>query len=506
MTTRGNAFRVEGLCFSSGEFVRRLLCLDDGRIVKHSASGPTWKLAPDEFLLPAFHDHHTHLIGSFRPPRGPDLGRCVTRQGCLDELSRWLRENPGSGPVIGEGWDESAWDDRRPLTRSDLDPIARGRPVALRRVCGHIVVVNRAAWEALAPQGEEADEASGRLIESLALGIPLRWPASGEDDINGARRGQEAAHGCGVAAIDEMGRIESYRAFRRLEDDGDLLLRVNHHFPISQVEELIDRGLVPEQTVGPLRIAGLKGFLDGSIGGRTAAMSCPYRDTPSAGALLLEADPLAVLVKTGLRAGFSIALHAIGLRAVEQALGVYERVGSERATGAQLRIEHAEELDDRALARAGAVGVTLSMQPNFTARWQGPGGMYEAAIGSGRAAGLNRFASAGRSAALLFGSDTMPFGPLVGLVGALDHPLERERLSLSAALRAYMTGGIAAAPSPDLLGEGMVADLTVLRAPDGDLARSIRSRTAQVVWTAIAGRVTFCDPSASAVEGMRGAR
>jgi hypothetical protein len=235
-------------------------------------------------------------------------------------------------------------------------------------------------------------------------------------------------------------------------------------------------------------------------------MACVYRDTPSAGALLLETDPLAGLVKTGLRAGFSIALHAIGLRAVEQALAVYEQAGRERASGTQLRIEHAEELDDRALARAGALGVTLSMQPNFTARWQGPGGMYEAAIGPIGGAGLNRFASAARSTTLLFGSDTMPFGPLFGLGGAIDHPMERERLSASLALRAYMSGGIGVAPAPDLLGDGMVADLAVLRAPDGDLARSIRSRTACVVWTAVGGRVTYCDASAGAAEGMRGER
>ncbi len=418
-------------------------------------------------------------------------------------MARWLANHPGTAPVIGEGWDESAWDDPRPLTRSDLDPVTRGRPVALRRVCGHIAVLNTPAWEALTPAGGEADEVTGRVSESLALGIPQRWPATPDEDLEGARCGQVSAYSQGVAAVDEMGRIETYQAFHRLDEEGILRIHVEHFFPIAQLEELIDRGFTPARSQGKVRVTGLKGFLDGSIGGRTAAMAEAYRGAATAGTLLWETDPLAQLVKEGVQAGFSIALHAIGLRAVEQALTIYERSAGGRSPGVEIRIEHAEELDDRALDRAAALGVTLSMQPNFTARWQGPGGMYEQALGENRRVRLNRFGAAAKRTSLFFGSDTMPFGPLYGLAGALAHPMPEERLSAPLALRAYMEG---AGPghSGDLLAAGSRGDLVVLRLPGGDLARSIREGTARVIWTVVEGRVCFCDPTAGAPPGLRG--
>ncbi len=496
-------FCLEGGCLSSGAISTMRVSVADGRL-SGATSGPLWKLAQDELLIPAFHDHHTHLIGTHRPQRGPDLGSCPTRQECLAEVARWLASHPGTAPVIGEGWDESAWDDPRPLTRSDLDPVTRGRLVALRRVCGHIAVLNTPAWEVLAPAGGEADEVTGRVSESLALGIPQRWPATPKEDLEGARRGQASAYSQGVAAVDEMGRIETYQALRRLDEDGILRIRVEHYFPIAQLAELIDRGFTPERSLGKVRIAGLKGFLDGSIGGRTAAMSEAYRDESSAGTLLWETDRLERLVKEGVRAGFSIALHAIGLRAVEQALGVYERSAGERTPGTEIRIEHAEELDDRAIDRAAALGVILSMQPNFTARWQGPGGMYEQALGESRRFRLNRFGSAAKRTSLILGSDTMPFGPLYGLAGALAHPSREECLSAPLALRGYMPGGIGPGRPGELLAAGSRGDLVVLRIPGGDLAKSIREGTARVIWTAVGGRVCFCDPTAEAPPGVRG--
>jgi predicted amidohydrolase YtcJ len=495
-------FSVEGHHLSSGSIVPgRVSVL--GRRIASDVSGPVWKLSTEEILIPAFHDHHTHLLGTYRPPRGPDLRDLPTRDACLQALTRWLDDHPGEEPVIGEGWDESGWDNPRPLLGTDLDRFGGGRPVALRRVCGHIAVVNRVAWEMLAPVGNEGDAATGTLRESLAMGLAQRWPAPPGKDLQGARNGLEAAHRNGVAAIDEMGRLETYRAFLRLAEEEDLALRVNHYFPLGSLRELRDLGITSGRRDGTLRAVGLKGFLDGSIGGRTAAMGCGYVDAPP-GALLWETEALADLVREGARLGFSIALHAIGLRAVEQALDVFERVATAVPLRGDLRVEHAEEVDEDTIGRAARSRVALSMQPNFTARWQGEKGLYERALGERTRVGLNRFATAALNTRLLFGSDTMPFGPLAGLVGAVSHPEPRERLPLPLALRAYMPDGIGPLPSRDLFAVGEEADLAVLRGEGGNLERSVLTGTARVVWTAVAGRVVHCDPAASAPEPLRG--
>jgi predicted amidohydrolase YtcJ len=245
-------------------------------------------------------------------------------------------------------------------------------------------------------------------------------------------------------------------------------------------------------------VAGFKGFLDGSLGARTAAISGSYDGGQEDGMLLGEEEALLGAIQRGRGAGFAIALHAIGLRAIRQALSTY---ASPRPIAEDLlRIEHGEQCDDAAMERAAELGVVWSMQPNFTARWQGTGGMYEAMLGPARARSLNRFRSVWRSGRLLFGSDMMPAGPLEGLIGALEHPDPAERLPLAAALQAYMLDGPV---DGGFLDAGQPAELVVLEAPRGNLSEAILNRSARVVWTYAAGRTLWCDPEAGAPKAFQ---
>jgi len=477
---------IEGSCLIGGRIAPSRVAVRDGLCDPGSSGDAVWRLARDEILIPAFQDHHTHLIGTFRPPQGPDLGGSTTRQECLDRVERWLRDHPGTAPIVAEGWDQSDWDDPRLPTRAEIDRVSARRPIAMRRVCGHMAVVNSAAWDRIRPSGAEADRVTGILTESYALGIPARWPPTPEDLIEGARKGQEAAARAGVVAVDEMARAEQWRAFRRLEDEGGLWLRVNHAFPLDSLESLASDGISAGSGGARVRAAGLKGFLDGSIGARTAAIGGSYLDHDGAGMLLWEEGRLADAVRRGSRAGFAIRLHAIGARAIALALGAFEQAAA-AASGEPHRVEHAEELDPDLIARAARAGIAFSMQPNFTVRWQQPGGLYDRALGPDRARRLNPYRAVAAATPLLFGSDTMPFGPLFGLAGAVAHPDPAERLSAVEAIAAYAAGPIAA---------GRSADLVVLRVPGGDLAASLSSGTARVRWTAAQGRTVWRDPSA----------
>jgi predicted amidohydrolase YtcJ len=496
----GRLLAIEGACLYRGAITHRRVTLRDGRIDLGTAECPAadsiWKLPAEAFLIPAFHDHHTHLIGHYRPPQGPDLGRCMSRRACFEEVERWILSHPDVRSVVGEGWDESAWEDRRPPTRDDLDRLALGKPVALRRVCGHMAVVNTAMWEVIRPTGAEADPISGTLTETLALGLPARWPPTSEDLVEGARRGQSACAQAGVVAVDEMARLEQWHAFRALEERGGIWLRVRHAFPIDALDDLLSEGIAAGSGGECVRAVGLKGFLDGSFGARTAAVVEPYVDCETTGMLLWDDDRLRDAVRNGAEAGFAIRLHAIGRRAIDQAIRALD--GAPQAvTGEPHRIEHAEEADSELIARAARAGIAFSMQPNFTARWQQPGGMYDRALGHARARLLNPYRSVAGKVPLLFGSDTMPFGPLIGLPGATAHPNPDERLSPVEAIRAYAAGSIE---------DGMPGDLVVLRLPNSDLQSALAEGKARVIFTAAGGKTVFSDADAAIPDLFREGR
>jgi hypothetical protein len=184
----------------------------------------------------------------------------------------------------------------------------------------------------------------------------------------------------------------------------------------------------------------VKLFADGSIGARTAALREPYADQPGCGRLLHADDELHAIFARCRQAGLRVAVHAIGDAAIDQTLRQLERLaaGSERPEPEWLSLEHAELLTGDLLERAAALGVRLSLQPNFIARWGQPGGLYEQALGHARWLEMNplrRIFDA--DIAVSFGSDGMPMDPALGLLGASGHPLETQRLGVDEALDTY---------------------------------------------------------------------
>jgi len=217
---------------------------------------------------------------------------------------------------------------------------------------------------------------------------------------------------------------------------------------------------------GMVHLVGVKAYLDGSLGARTAALSAPYADDPStSGELLYDLPRLRALVRNAKARGLQLFLHAIGDRAIQLAL---DALGAEAAPGDLLRhrIEHLECYTHDQLHRMKELRLVASMQPNFAAQWAGPGGLNEQRLGSARARacdGLRDVWSHGMP--LAFGSDCMPFGPMYGLQGAVNHPVEEQSLPVMVALRAYTAGSAYAVHAEDWLGmisPGMAADLVLL--------------------------------------------
>lgn len=473
-----------------------------------------WVLPPDVWILPGFVDGHTHLLSLGLAHLKPDLSASGNRTEALAMLESWLSEHPGDAPVIAEGFDQSTWPDPSVPTRAELDRIAPRRPVALRRVCGHVAILNSAALARLGPQWPDLDPDSGLAREALPLSLARLWPPSLEQRDEAVERGQSAAWKAGVTAIHEMGNGDTFRAFARAARGGRLGLRVTHFFNVELLDALISVGMTAGHGDGHLRVGGLKIFLDGSIGGRSAAVRVPYADAAGEGAgeestskgLLLWPDQkLFEVLERAARFELPVAMHAIGDRAIDQAIRGVERLRERALAPARPgpRLEHAEMLDAELLERAVACGMRVSMQPNFTARWQGPGQLYETALGPARAAALNRYGSVSETGRLHLGSDTMPMDPLLGLVGAMSHPRPEERLSFPQAVRHYTASGATAVYRP--FGEGRVvpgepADLILLRlpGPPPDLSPD-QARRAEVLATWVAGELRHAAAALSSV-------
>ena len=519
--------------------------------------GRSLRLPPGWCFAPGFIDAHTHLLGVGMASRKPDLSPARSVADAMERLRAWLEEHPGTHPVIAEGWDQSNWPERRPPLRQEIDDVASGRPVALRRVCGHVAVLSTSALAALGTAWPNLDESTGLALEALPLALNRLWPPRAADRREAALRGQEAALRQGVTWIHEMGHGQSFRAFGDLDAEGLLKLRISHYFNQEHFDAISELGWVAGGGGEWLRVAGIKFFLDGSIGGRSAAFRDPYpRDAvdlasvragqpgedarevrgqdPSAGVneatasgggtealggatglLLWTDEDLERRLLEVAEGGFRAALHAIGDGAIEQAVRVVEGMIRSGAVGRCWgpRLEHAEALAPDLLGRAEAAGFWFSMQPNFTARWQGSGGLYEDRLGPTRARELNPYRSAFRTGRLVLGSDCMPLGPALGVWGVRHHPADEQRLAAEEALEAYtvaargcVDGPFARAVPPperrateaDAFAEGDPADVVLLDDQDPPRVRGVAVAGCWEVWDPAVGPLPSELPVAAA--------
>jgi predicted amidohydrolase YtcJ len=311
----------------------------------------------------------------------------------------------------------------------------------------------------------------------------------------------------GVTSVTSMGSWEDLATYDRAKRraGGVLGTRVYAVVPLETWQRL--KGEVAEHGRGDdwVRIGGLKGFADGSLGSHTASMLAPFSDAQGGtGLAVTSEEDLYARVSGADAAGLQVMIHAIGDRANHTVLGVYERVAREHgARDRRFRVEHAQHLAPDDVARFGGLGVVASMQPYHCiddGRWA------EAIIGPERAKTTYAFRDLLRTrATLAFGSDwpVAPATPLEGIYAAVTrrtldgaHPqgwVPEQKITVEDALRAYTQGGAYAAfaeGEKGTLEPGKLADVTLV---DRDLT-SVPPETladAKIVATIVGGRVVY---------------
>jgi predicted amidohydrolase YtcJ len=466
-------------------------------------------------VVAGFNDAHAHVwkIGHLLTTM-VDLRKVRS----LDELEQRTRAAaaqlaPGAW-LLGRGYNEAALREGRAPTRHDLDRAVPDRPVALTRTCGHISAANTMALRAAgigtttpAPSGgvidrDERGEPTGLLHETavglLTAAIPPPTSAEHEAMIDAAITHQLSL---GITSTSDCGvRPELLSVYRSMDANGALKARVNV-MPLRRPDGSSAPLPLPQQHVSNmLRVDTVKFLADGGLSGATAAISVPYRHASSTGVLRFETAELLELAREAHDGGWRIATHAIGDVAIDQVLGVYERLGA-HPRGYGHRIEHLGLPGADQLRRAVRLGVIAAPQAVFIHSLGRNFRQYLPDSLLPRCYPLRAMLDAGLCVALSSDAPVIEDdNPLLGIMAAhtrRDSDGEtiapEQAISVEEALRAYTMGGATATGDEGNRGTLDIdkwADLAVLstdpRAVSPEMLPDVR-----VDMTLVAGEVVY---------------
>ncbi len=487
------------------------------------------------FVMPGFNDAHLHLADAGSQKLTVNLVGVKN----VEEFRECVRAKvqtalPGVW-ILGGGWDETLWATKTLPSRHDLDEVSGDHPVFLDRVDGHLAVANTRALQLAGvtsasrdPQGGRIDhDESGQptgILRDTAQGavrrvIPAPTQAQRQQGIEVALA-DLAAHGI-TSAQDYSPDWENFQIYEELEKEGKLTARISEWLPFNDsIEELKRKRDSHPRSDLMLHTGMAKAFMDGSLGGHTAALLAPYADDPdNSGLPRYDAARLNEMAKERVLAGFQLGFHAIGDRGVQMALDAFaeaEKAASEKKVKApdgsddfRLRVEHAQVTTPEEIVRFKELNVVASMQPSHLLndmRWAVD------RIGPKRAATAYAWlAFLNEGVALAFGTDypVEPVTPFRGLYAAAARRSEdgklqyfpEQKLNIDQAIAAYTTGSAFAEFEEKEKGKlvpGMLADLVVL---DRDVtaipAREILQT--KVLRTVVGGKTVYDESSNASV-------
>jgi predicted amidohydrolase YtcJ len=442
-------------------------------------------------VVPGFMDGHTHFIyGGFQLTQ-VDLRDADTPEEFVRRIRAYAaKARPGEW-ILGGNWDHERWRGTPLPDRSWIDSVTPNNPVFVDRLDGHMTLANSAVLK-LAHIDRSTKEVSGGTIvrrpdgeptgvvkdaaQNLVYAVqPTPSPQQSDAAIDRAMK-WAASHGVTAVADVSVPWFE-VAALRRAHAAGRMITRVSVFVPLQDWHLMADtvraRGAGDEW----LRVAGVKGYVDGSLGSTTALFYEPYNDAPeTSGLMVTPEDSLRAWIGAADSAGLQVAVHAIGERANGMLLDIYDSIAKAHGPrDRRFRIEHAQHLRRQDIGRFARTGVIASMQPYHAiddGRWA------EKRIGPDRIKTTYAFRSLLDSGAhLAFGSDwtVAPLDPILGIYAAVTrrtldgkHPegwIPDQKITVEEALRAYTVGnayGVFAERNRGKLEPGYKADLVVL--------------------------------------------
>ena len=431
-------------------------------------------------VIPGFIDSHTHFCYYGLSLSGINLDGVAPIEEAIEQVRQFVSNKPADEWIRGLGWNQNLWD--RWPTRQDLDEVAPNNPVVLTRKDVHLFWVNTRALEAVGWGPHTPDPAGGQIdrdsVSGELTGVirekameefrNLMPPPSRQDWIDSIHAATPDFHRFGITSAHTMEGLDEFKALSYLNQTKGLGLRFHTLVAKANLDEFTDNGIRTGFGDEFLRVGPLKVFLDGTLGSQTAEMLQPFERSGGRGITYTTDEELTSLVDRATTSGISVAMHAIGDKAVRRAIDHFERVGR---SGLRHRIEHVQLIDPDDLNRIGALNLIASVQPihlssdvEIAHEYWGERSRYAYAFKSLREAGMK----------LAFGSDCPVESPAV--LPSIEVARNRrsldgqnffteEALPLREVLQAFTIGGAYASgeeASKGSIGVGKLADMVVL--------------------------------------------
>lgn len=444
----------------------RIIAIGDNAMIQSLANQETVSYdAKGAMAMPGFIDNHTHLRWGGETLLSVDLRDAKNREEFVTRIAGHVATLPTGTWITGGSWDNEAWDNSALPRRDWIDACTPDHPVLVYRLDLHMGVANSLALRLAGidrntpnPDGgtieRDSDGEATGIVKDAAMA--LIWKAmpelKTEDIIRQLTAAMLHANSLGVTSVQDVTSWEEWLALLEMKRRNVLTLRVSARTPIPEWEKQSD--WVEKHGKGDewLKLAGVKGFSDGSLGSTTACFFEHYADEPdNCGLLHDQMFPEGIMqerITAADAARLQCSIHAIGDRANHIILDLFET--AERVNGrrdSRHRVEHAQHLLPSDLKRFSELGIVASVQPYHAiddARFA------ERRIGKLRCQTTYPFRSLIEAGAVVsFGTDwpVAPLNPLLGVYGAVtrttleghfpDGWIPKEKISVVEAIRAY---------------------------------------------------------------------
>jgi predicted amidohydrolase YtcJ len=478
-----------------------------------------------KLVTPGFNDAHVHFLRGALALLTVNLLDTKSVEEAKARVAAKAKEVKPGEWIFGRGWDHTIWKQNFP-SRKDLDQVAPNNPVYLVRVDGHVTWANSAALK-LAGIDRNTPNPAGGEIEKDAAGEPtgiLKETAQGlvarlipQPDQPTLFRGLETAldmaRRYGITSVQDNSGYETTKLYRAFLQQDKLTVRVSEWQDFEDSIETLKRQRAEfasfKDNPSRLKLGALKGYVDGTLGSKTAAMLAPFSDDAgNSGIPRRPAEELSKMIVERHMAGFQIALHAIGDRANRMALAGFSDADNLEGdktikTDRRHRIEHAQVVSPSDFKRFAELGVIASMQPSHAIsdkRWA------ESRLGEYRVLGAYAWHfMQSYGVHVPFGTDfpvesINPYNTLYAAVSRQDAEGDpvggwqpQERLTIEQAIRCHTYESAYAEFSENEKGEikaGMLADL-VVHSKDLLKIQPKEILTTEAVLTIFNGRVVY---------------
>ncbi|TAL46699.1 MAG: amidohydrolase [Chitinophagaceae bacterium] len=444
-----------------------------------------------KLLVPGFIDNHTHFLGGGYNLASVNLRAAKTPLEFISILKIYCQQNKDDRWIQGGDWDHEAWGGELP-TKEWIDSVTGDHPVFVNRYDGHMAFANSKALTLaginkntpVPPGGEIIKTKDGELTgvlkdEAMGLVYKVIHDPSKEELDECLQRAIQHAFENGVTQVHDMGSYGGWidmDTYRRNYENKKLDIRIYSFVAISTWKKLDSFCKKNDKGDDMFRWGGVKGFVDGSLGSTTAWFYQPYLDAPNtSGLYVTDTTDLHNWILAADSAGLHVAVHAIGDRANDFLLNIFEEAEKRNAKDHRFRIEHAQHLTQAAITRFAQLNAIPSMQPYHAiddGKWA-----YKR-LDDARLKGTYAFKSLLDTKAMLtFGSDwpVAPLKPLEGIYAAVTRRTlddknpggwyPEQKISVEQALKCYTTNNAYAGFQENKVGvlkPGMLADFIVL--------------------------------------------